>query len=117
MSNRQCQACYKVFSKEQGLSTHFQHNKECKLLHYNLFHNVQNNTKITNTKSNASRTTNVILNNLDSFISSAIDITNNFVSDPITNNDSESIASLGHSDNNDVPKELDSFHLKTDTII
>ena len=37
MDNKQCKSCNKMFLTSQRLSTHFQHNKECKLLHYKLF--------------------------------------------------------------------------------
>src|SRR6478672_10327098 len=37
MNNNQCKSCNKMFLTSRGLSTHFQHNKECKLLHYELF--------------------------------------------------------------------------------
>ena len=39
MSINKCKACNKSFSTERGLSAHFQHRKECKLLHYKLFDN------------------------------------------------------------------------------
>lgn len=36
MAIYQCNGCKKSFKKERGLSTHFQHNHECKMIHYQL---------------------------------------------------------------------------------